>query len=61
MGSIVVRKDGTRRDVREGIELFFFKKFGYKWKKKMRDGSISKEELDSVQEEFEQFISEAKR
>lgn len=45
------------RDTKLHVEHFFHKKFGYKWKKRMKAGEITKEELDLCQEDYKKMLN----
>jgi hypothetical protein len=42
----------ARRDYGKHAEHFFWKKFGYKWKQKLRSGEIPQEQIDKLWGEF---------
>lgn len=56
MSTTITTKDGKKRDAKQSIELFFFKKFGYKWKQQLKRGEIPKDKLDAAKEEFDAMM-----
>ena len=60
MGTVVKTASGRLRDAKQAIEHFFFKKFGYNWKQKMRRKEITQEQIQETKEEFEAMMKNIK-
>lgn len=60
-GLLPDNRQNCSRDTKLHIEHFFHKKFGYKWKKRMKAGEITEEELAACQEDYKKMLNDLRR